>query len=225
MGGQAVRSRGIRSDAVVAGVRRRGARRLVDLRGDRNPDEGCVGALAVRPAYAAAASATPFSRPPSRSSSAAATRASGSASTPRTRPERRACTCGPACTCSGDPLSGRRSSVPVVSELRAPREDEFDAMLEPINAHQLAAFGDEMQPRTSADLVTAPWVDVERDSASRAGRPARRLRRRRSEPGRPPLWWCDLKVAPEPIRSDHARAVAWRSTGRAGHDQGLDVGR
>jgi len=48
--------------------------------------------------------------------------------------------------------------------LRPPRDDEFDAMLELMNAHQLAAFGE--ADYTAGDLrtwLTAPYVDVERD--------------------------------------------------------------
>ena len=48
--------------------------------------------------------------------------------------------------------------------LRPPRDDEFDAMLELMNAHQLAAFGE--ADATADDLrtwLTSPSVEIERD--------------------------------------------------------------
>jgi mycothiol synthase len=83
--------------------------------------------------------------------------------------------------------------------LRPPEDDDFDAMLELMNAHQLAAFGEadvtEDELRT---WLTSPSVEIERDI------------RLLEQDGRligyvdvdsnradPPLWWCDLKVAPD----------------------------
>ena len=83
--------------------------------------------------------------------------------------------------------------------LRPPRDDEFDAMLELMNAHQLAAFGE--ADATAEDLrlwLTAPSVEVENDVRvfERDGRLIgyADVDRTRDEP---PLWWCDVKVAPE----------------------------
>jgi mycothiol synthase len=83
--------------------------------------------------------------------------------------------------------------------LRPPRNDELDALLELMNAHQLAAFGEaDMTAHELRLWLTAPSVDVERDV------------RVLEEDGRlvgyadvdanhdePPLWWCDVKVAPD----------------------------
>lgn len=83
--------------------------------------------------------------------------------------------------------------------LRPPRDDEFDAMLELINAHQLAAFGE--ADATADELrgwLTAPSVDVQRDIRvlERDGRLIgyADVDSNREEP---PVWWCDVKVAPD----------------------------
>jgi mycothiol synthase len=82
--------------------------------------------------------------------------------------------------------------------LRPPREDDFDAILELMNASQLAVFGEE--DVTADDLrtwLTTPYVDVERDI------------RLLEVDGRllgyadvdfaeaTGTWWCDVKVAPD----------------------------
>ncbi|MHB1244670.1 MAG: GNAT family N-acetyltransferase, partial [Gaiellaceae bacterium] len=82
--------------------------------------------------------------------------------------------------------------------LRPPRDDEFDAMLELMNAHQLAAFGE--ADYTADDLrtwLTTPYVDVERDIRV-LERDGRLIAYADADPTRddPPLWWCDVKVAP-----------------------------
>jgi ribosomal protein S18 acetylase RimI-like enzyme len=88
--------------------------------------------------------------------------------------------------------------------LRAPRDDDFDAMLELMNAHQLAAFGE--ADATAEELrlwLTSPYVDVENDIRvlERDGRligyadvDATREK--------PPLWWCDVKVDPQADASE-----------------------
>lgn len=83
--------------------------------------------------------------------------------------------------------------------LRPPRDDEFGAMLELMNAHQLAAFGE--ADATAEDLrlwLTAPSVEVENDVRvlERDGRLIgyADVDGTRDEP---PLWWCDVKVSPE----------------------------
>ena len=96
--------------------------------------------------------------------------------------------------------------------LRPPRDDEFDAMLELMNAHQLAAFGE--ADATADDLrnwLTAPSVDIERDIRvlERDGR----LVGYADVDGAhedPPLWWCDVKVAPD-VSTDEVvpPLVAW----------------
>jgi mycothiol synthase len=83
--------------------------------------------------------------------------------------------------------------------LRPPRDDEFDAMLALMNAHELAAFGEadvtEDELRT---WLTSPSVDVERDIRvlEQDGRLVGYVDVDRSN-AEPPKWWCDLKLAPD----------------------------
>jgi ribosomal protein S18 acetylase RimI-like enzyme len=96
--------------------------------------------------------------------------------------------------------------------LRPPRDDEFDAMLELMNAHQLAAFGE--ADYTADDLrtwLTTPYVEVDRDIRvlERAGRLIGYVD---ADPTRsdPPLWWCDVKVDPDAHAGEVvAELVAW----------------
>lgn len=83
--------------------------------------------------------------------------------------------------------------------LRPPRDDEFDAMLELMNAHQLAAFGE--ADYTADDLrtwLTTPYVVVDRDIRV-LEREGRLIGYADADPTRedPPLWWCDVKVHPD----------------------------
>lgn len=83
--------------------------------------------------------------------------------------------------------------------LRPPRDDEFDALLELMNAHQLAAFGEADATAEELQLwLTTPYVDVERDLRvlERGGRLVgyADVDATREDP---PLWWCDVKVAPD----------------------------
>ena len=83
--------------------------------------------------------------------------------------------------------------------LRSPRDDEFDALLELMNAHQLAAFGEADATAEELQLwLTTPYVDVERDLRvlERGGRLVgyADVDATREDP---PLWWCDVKVAPD----------------------------
>lgn len=96
--------------------------------------------------------------------------------------------------------------------LRPPRDDELDAMLELINAHQLAAFGE--ADATADELrgwLTAPSVDVQRDIRvlERDGRLIgyADVDSNREEP---PVWWCDVKVAPD-VEADEVlpELVGW----------------
>lgn len=96
--------------------------------------------------------------------------------------------------------------------LRAPREDEFDALLELMNAHQLAAFG---EANATADelrsWLTAPSVDVQRDVRvlERDGRLVgyADVDSNREEP---PVWWCDVKIAPDvPADAVVSELVSW----------------
>ncbi len=83
--------------------------------------------------------------------------------------------------------------------LRPPRDDEFDAMLELMNAHQLAAFG---EADASADefrsWLTSPSVDIESDIRV-LELDGRLIGYADVDATRddPPLWWCDVKVAPD----------------------------
>jgi len=83
--------------------------------------------------------------------------------------------------------------------LRPPRDDEFDAMLELMNAHQLVAFGEaDVTADELRTWLTSPSVDVERDI--RVLEEGRRLVGYIDvDPSNadPPLWWCDLKVSPD----------------------------
>ena len=83
--------------------------------------------------------------------------------------------------------------------LRPPGEDEVDAILELMNAHQLAAFGEadvtEDELRT---WLTSPSVEAERDIRvlEREGRLVGYVDVDPSKSD-PPKWWCDLKLAPD----------------------------
>ena len=96
--------------------------------------------------------------------------------------------------------------------LRPPRDDEFDAMLELMNAHQLAAFGE--ADATAEELrlwLTTPYVDVERDIRvlERDGRliAYADVDGTREES---PTWWCDVKVAPDAAADEVVpQLVAW----------------
>jgi mycothiol synthase len=88
--------------------------------------------------------------------------------------------------------------------LRPPRDDEFDAMLELMNAHQLAAFGE--ADATAEELrlwLTTPYVVVDTDIRvlERDGRLIgyADVDATREEP---PLWWCDVKVTPDADAND-----------------------
>jgi GNAT superfamily N-acetyltransferase len=83
--------------------------------------------------------------------------------------------------------------------LRPYREDDFDAVLELANAHQLAAFGE--ADYTADDLrawLTTPYVVVERDIRV-LERDGRLVGYVDADPTRddPPTWWCDVKVDPQ----------------------------
>mgnify|MGYP000607287389 FL=1 len=83
--------------------------------------------------------------------------------------------------------------------LRPPRDDDFDAVLELMNAHQLAAFGE--ADVTADDLrtwLTTPYVVVERDIRvlERDGRLVA-YADVDSDRDDPPVWWCDVKFAPD----------------------------
>ena len=85
-------------------------------------------------------------------------------------------------------------------------------MLELMNAHQLAAFGE--ADYTADDLrtwLTTPYVEVDRDLRV-LERDGRLIGYADADPTRnePPLWWCDVKVAPDvDARAVVAELVAW----------------
>jgi mycothiol synthase len=113
--------------------------------------------------------------------------------------------------------------------LRPPREDDFAAIVDLMNAHQLAAFGEadvtEDELRT---WLTSPSVEVERDIRvlEQDGRLVG-YADVDSNNADPPLWWCDLKVAPDvaagPVtaelvgwmeaRAETGRLRVWSATG------------
>ena len=96
--------------------------------------------------------------------------------------------------------------------LRPPRDDEFEAMLELMNAHQLAAFGE--ADYTADDLrtwLTTPSVEVDRDIRV-LERDGRLIGYADADPNRddPPLWWCDVKVDPHADADEVVpELVAW----------------
>lgn len=96
--------------------------------------------------------------------------------------------------------------------LRPPRDDDFDAMLELMNAHQLVAFGE--ADYTADDLHTwlrTPYVEVERDIRV-LEHDGRLIGYADADPTReePPLWWCDVKVEPSVNAAEVvAELVAW----------------
>ncbi len=96
--------------------------------------------------------------------------------------------------------------------LRPPRDDEFDAMLELMNAHQLVAFGE--ADATAEDLrtwLTAPSVDVATDIRV-LEQDGRLIGYADVDPNRdePPLWWCDVKVDPDAAAEEVVpELVAW----------------
>ena len=105
--------------------------------------------------------------------------------------------------------------------LRPPEDDDFDAMLELMNAHQLAAFGEaDLTEDELRTWLTSPSVEIERDIRvlEQDGRLVGYVDVD-SNGADPPLWWCDVKLAPDvdedPIA---AELVGWL-------EQRLDVGR
>jgi mycothiol synthase len=96
--------------------------------------------------------------------------------------------------------------------LRPYREDDFDPVLELMNAHQLAAFGEADAAAEELRLwLAAPSVDVARDI--RLLELDGRIVGYADVDGTrddPPLWWCDVKVAPDvPVDEVVPRLVEW----------------
>jgi mycothiol synthase len=96
--------------------------------------------------------------------------------------------------------------------LRPPTDGDFDAMLELMNAHQLAAFGEADVPAEELRLwLTTPSVDVECDIRL-LERDGRLVGYVDVDPNgdEPPRWWCDLKIDPD-VDADAVAAelVAW----------------
>jgi mycothiol synthase len=83
--------------------------------------------------------------------------------------------------------------------LRPPREDEFAAILELMNAHQLAAVGEaDVTADELRTWLTSPSVDIAHDVRvlEQDGRLVG-YADVDSNKAEPPLWWCDLRVAPD----------------------------
>ena len=96
--------------------------------------------------------------------------------------------------------------------LRSPRDDEFDAMLELMNAHQLAAFGEADVPADELQTwLTTSYLDIERDIRV-LERDGRLVAYADVDGTRddPPLWWCDVKVDPD-VAADEVvpQLVTW----------------
>jgi mycothiol synthase len=105
--------------------------------------------------------------------------------------------------------------------LRPPEDEDFDAMLELMNAHQLAAFGEaDLTEDELRTWLTSPSVEIERDIRvlEQDGRLVGYVDVD-SNGADPPLWWCDVKLAPD-VDEDliAAELVGWL-------EQRLDVGR
>jgi len=96
--------------------------------------------------------------------------------------------------------------------LRPPRDDEFDAMLELMNAHQLAAFGEaDVTADELRTWLTSPSVVVERDIRvlERDGRLIGYADADATHDD-PPLWWCDVKISPDASTGEVVpELVAW----------------
>jgi mycothiol synthase len=85
------------------------------------------------------------------------------------------------------------------SPLRPPRDDDFDAMLELMNAHQLAAYGEaDVTADELRTWLTTPTVDPQRDIRL-LERDGRLLGYIDADPvGEDPRrWWSDVKIAPD----------------------------
>ena len=83
--------------------------------------------------------------------------------------------------------------------LRPPEDDDFDAILELMNAHQLAAFGEaDMTEDELRTWLITPYVVAERDIRL-LEHDGRLVGYVDVDPNKddPPLWWCDLKLAPD----------------------------
>lgn len=90
--------------------------------------------------------------------------------------------------------------------LRPPRDDDFDAMVELMNAHQLAVFGKaDVTAEELRTWLTTPSVDVERDVRvfEQDGRLIGYVDADKTK-NEPVRWWSDVKVAPD---VDAARVV------------------
>jgi mycothiol synthase len=96
--------------------------------------------------------------------------------------------------------------------LRPPEDDDFHAMLELMNAHQLAAFGEaDLTEDELRTWLTSPSVGIERDIRV-LEHEGRLLGYVDVDSNRadPPLWWCDLKFAPDAdADSIAAKLVGW----------------
>jgi len=96
--------------------------------------------------------------------------------------------------------------------LRPPRDDEFDAMLELMNAHQVAAHGEaDVTADELRSWLTTPYVEVDRDIRL-LERDGRLIGYADVDATRedPPLWWCDVKVDPGVDENDVVpQLVAW----------------
>jgi mycothiol synthase len=96
--------------------------------------------------------------------------------------------------------------------LRPPTDDDFDSMLELMNAHQLAAFGEaDITADELRTWLTTSYVKVEMDIRllEHDGRLVgyADVDRTREDP---PTWWCDVKVAPDAAADEVLRElVGW----------------
>jgi mycothiol synthase len=83
--------------------------------------------------------------------------------------------------------------------LRAPRDADFDAILELMNAHQLAAYGEaDVTADELRTWLTTPSIDPERDVRvlDEDGRIVGYVDADKTSED-PPRWWSDVKLAPD----------------------------
>ncbi len=84
-------------------------------------------------------------------------------------------------------------------KLRAPRDEDFDAILELMNAHQVAAYGEaDVTADELRTWLTTPSIEPERDIRllEEDGRLVGYVDADKTSED-PPRWWSDLKLSPD----------------------------
>jgi mycothiol synthase len=84
-------------------------------------------------------------------------------------------------------------------KLRAPRDEDFDAMLELMNAHQVAVYGEaDVTADELRTWLTTPSIDPQRDIRllEKDGRLIGYVDADKTSEA-PPRWWSDVKLSPD----------------------------